>query len=106
MRYATALGTAFRVETLNPAGKSISDALLQENGPLFRHFKPRFPFGTDASLFKASKLNATFVFKKVAAPPTQLPKPVHKAEKASHGTCPCEQLSGSPNKSCMPVLQA
>ena len=86
------------------AGKSISIALLQETGPLFRHFKPRFPFGTDASLFKASKLNASFVFKKVAAPPTQLPKPVQKAEKPSHGRCRCEQLSGSPKASCTPVL--
>ena len=59
--------------------------LLQDTGPLFRHFKPRFPFGTDASLFKASKLNATFVFKKVAAPLTQLPKPVQRPHKPTHG---------------------
>ena len=49
---------------------------LQDTGPLFRHFKPRFPFSTDSSLTKASKLNCTFVFQKVAAPPTKLPRPL------------------------------
>lgn len=50
--------------------------VLQDTGPLFRHFKPQFPFTTDSSLTKASKLNCTFVFQKVAAPPTQLPRPI------------------------------
>ena len=47
---------------------------LQDTGPLFRHFKPQFPLSTDSSLTKASKLNCTFVFQKVAARPTKLPR--------------------------------
>ncbi|KAL3148006.1 hypothetical protein ABBQ38_014301 [Trebouxia sp. C0009 RCD-2024] len=56
--------------------RPLHDLLQQDTGPLFRHFKPQFPFTTDTSLTKASKLNCTFVFQKVAAPPTQLPHPI------------------------------
>lgn len=56
--------------------RPLQDLLEQDTGPLFRHFRPRFPFTTDSSLTKASKLNCTFVFQKVAAPPTRLPTPV------------------------------
>lgn len=63
--------------------RPLSDLLEQDSGPLFRHFKPRFPCQADTSLTKASKLNATFVFKKVAAPPTQLPRPIHAQAKRS-----------------------
>ena len=73
-------------------------AFLQDKGPLFRHFKPQFPFSTDGSLTKASKLNCTFVFQKVAAPLTKLPRllpsqPGNKPLKHASATHPEDWLS-------------
>lgn len=73
-------------------------AFLQDKGPLFRHFKPQFPFSTDGSLTKASKLNCTFVFQKVAAPLTTLPRllpsqPGNKPLKHASATYPEDWLS-------------
>lgn len=85
---------------------SVSLVLLQGTGPLFRHFRPRFPPATDSSLTKASRLNCTFVFRKVAAQPTTLPRPLssHLGKLQWRGTGFVLHSSWQPQLLCLQLL--